>query len=306
MTSDQLSIFSCADGSLEKAISAMTDLDLDLAESELNQAAGIDPSLANLNAWQKILALLKNQPTVRSLPDYLAGVWRTVSQDLSSGRLLPGESELADSQIAEIAVLKIGTGETFLDESRTVHWGELLVARKSYHDAQRILIKTLSGNQKDHAGLWAVYANLQRTLGREPESWAALVRALMLDPFAIDLNRNKIPEFQRLYETIRLQYTPDESRALLLFFGWMQGLWKITCPAGSEESLRNDVLRRIDRIDETGSAGRFQKFSLWFYLDLICMSGDYDLEARENMMELEPDLFLMYMKKVSSVPILVE
>jgi len=294
----QLSIFSEADGFLEKAAAAVRELKFDRAEREMVTAGNVNPFLTNLETWRKIINLMKKEKKDGSLTDFISRTWHAVPDEVKSGRLHPHEAELADREIAEIALHHLGKAEGFLDEDQTVHWGFLLAACGKYLEAQKILLQSLTDNHTDHADLWAAYTNVLWQLNRKTEAHSAFVYALILDPFCIDLYRIKIPELKRLYEKLRMHYTESESQALLMFFGWMENFLVISRPQRAVKTIHTDIKKRIAETDDSGKTGRFRRFCLYFYLDRIRDYGDIDLEARERMMELAPDLFRMYMKKV--------
>jgi hypothetical protein len=159
-------------------------------------------------------------------------------------------------------------------------------------------METLTDGHAGRADLWAGYASALWSIGNRRESTAALVRALVLDPAAVDLCRTRIPELRTLYEKLLLKRPPSESKALLLFYGWIEDLWKIRRPSGSPDTVESDVRKRIAGTDAPDRTGRLTRFSLCFYLDKIRPPGEIDIEARERMMELEPDLFRMYLEKI--------
>lgn len=295
---DQLSIFSQADAVFEQAVEALRGLRFGRARAELKRAAQIDPFMANLETWRKTALFLEKGFSEDRMSECLAEKWNGLPDEVRSNRMLPAESKLTECEIAKIAQRHLDPSAGFLDRGHTVHWGDLLFADGQYQQAQKILMQDLSEEHAGHAGLWASYANALWRLGRHSEALGALVRSLVLDPFRVDLYRIEIAECSGLYEKIALKYNPDESRALLLFFGWIHGVWTIQCPKESENRIESDVRGLIAKTTDSGTVGRYRRFCLYFYLDRISGTGDFNLEARENMKQLEPDLFNLYLQKI--------
>jgi tetratricopeptide (TPR) repeat protein len=295
---EQLSIFSNADDSLKRAIDAVRNLDLEKAGREISAARRIDPYAANLEAWEVIIGLLAGLGSGRPLSDFLAETWRALPEKTECGILSIKILELIDREIAEIALRHIGRPGGFLDAKKTLHWGFVIAARGDHEESRTLLMETLTDGHAGRADLWAGYASALWSLGNRRESTAALVRALVLNPAAVDLRRTRIPELRTLYEKLLLRRPPSESRALLLFSGWIEGLWEIRRPVGSPDVVESDVRKRIDGMDASDRTGRLTRFSLCFYLDKIRPPGEIDIEARERMMEMEPELFRVYMEKV--------
>ena len=293
----QLSIFSRADDSLGRAVEAVRGLDLEQAGREIETARHVDPYAANLEVWNVIIGLLSGLDSGPPLPDFLASIWRALPEKTESGVVPMKFLDLIDREIAEIAFRHIGMSNGFLDEEKTLHWGFLSAARGDHDESRSLLMDALTGGHAGRADLWAGYASALWSIGNRRESTAALVRALMLDPAAVDLRRTRIQELRTLYEKLLLKRAPDEAKALLLFSGWQEGLWEIRRPARSPDSVESDIRNRVAETDVLGRSGRLRRFSLLFYLDRIRPPGEFDIEARERMMELEPDLFRIYLTR---------
>ncbi|HDQ46242.1 MAG TPA: hypothetical protein ENN17_12230 [bacterium] len=296
--SAQLSFFSTADEVIEKTVSAIRELDFDRARRELETAARIDPCLAHIETWRKIVTLFYAGFSGGQPGDALAALWHTVAENVENGHWLPSEAQFADREIAEIAFRHLGNVKGFLDSDQTLHAGSLLAARGLYQEAGKALIDTLTGGHADRADLWSVYAETLRVLGRPVESRNALLRALVLDPFHIDLFRLRLPELQSLYVRVRMQYTPAESRALLFFYGWLDGLWPISLLGRPGGIRTEDIQKRLEQASGEEHTDRFRRFGLYCYRDQMLDSGRIDIEARQQMMDSAPDLFRLYLKKV--------
>jgi tetratricopeptide (TPR) repeat protein len=294
----QLSIFSKADAALERAVEAFRNLDLKRASGAFSEAERLDPYLSNIQSWKNLILFLEGRERGGDLPQTLAEAWRRVPEHLDAGRLSATDTVFFDREIAGLAFRHVEPRDGFLDTGGTVHWGFLFTAIHEYEAARTALLPAIGDGGTDRADLWAGYADALWGLGRRRESAAALVRALVKDPFAVDLLRIRMPEVKPLYAKIRMRRDPRESRAVLLFAGWMEGLWDVVRPSGTDNRVEEDVMERIAKAGGSEPADRLRRFSLHFYLDRISPPGEFNIEARERMMELDAELFRAYLAKV--------
>jgi tetratricopeptide (TPR) repeat protein len=297
-SSDQLSLFSMASESVDRMIAAVRAFEFDEAEREIANAAQIDPYLTNLDAWRKIVHFMRRTSHNHDRHDSLAEMWRAIPAEVESGRFLPKEAELAENEIIEIARLHFSEALGFLDGNQTVHWGALLSAVGNHREAQKVLLDTISDGHTGRADLWAAYADALWAMGRHDESQVALMRALILAPLLIDFHRMHIPEVRSLFARLLLKYRSNESASLLLFFGWLEGLWKISGQKNRTGLAEQEIKKLLHQVRGDDRVHQFRRFSLNFYLDRL---EGLNVEAREAMMALAPDLFRSYLKKIEEI-----
>ena len=127
----------------------------------------------------------------------------------------------------------------------------------------------------------------------------AYVCALFSDPFAVDQQRLQHPELKKLLQVLKHEIA-DERLACAVWpvHAWMKNILQI--PPGGHAFLL-PLMRQQRSI--LGSelmlepARRVRQFSLCLYIDQSGLRGEIQFDVREEMKNLEPELFVEYLRE---------
>ncbi len=280
------------------ALDALGELDVDRGLACVLRARTADPTLPNLDALEAALAWLGS--ALAGGRD-AASIARAFLARPAAG-LAPGAASFADRALARRG-LELAGG-AFLDDEARVPRGALLLVLDRRAAARREL-ETLAVEYPERGDIAGYFADAA-LLADEPErANAALVRALVADPARIDFARTCNPELAVLARELGVSPAPAEpadsiSRARLFPEAWLRGVVRVPSREGGDAWLDGRVPRLAARIPPGADApaARMRRFALLFYADRARPAGDVDIGAREEMAELEPDLFARVMARL--------
>jgi tetratricopeptide (TPR) repeat protein len=288
---EQLTLFAEGLSIMELAEKALEDLNLADADRHLTAARKINPWLARLDTADKMLRLMKTCSEKRKTEGaILAGMWRMIPVCVADGSMTESEARWADTLVARSA---IKNSRGYVDDDHQLHLGACLLALNDPWEAHRILLESLDGNPLERADLRGYYGDACHSLGRYREANAAYFQALVLDPVNLDMFRLKDENLLDLHGRLVMKYRGQNTSALLLFFGLMDGTFK----PFDTRALTGPLWRKIIELSESAKTERLHRFSLFSLRDRTL--GTHP-EIREMMKELAPELFLMYLKNLSS------
>jgi tetratricopeptide (TPR) repeat protein len=296
----QLDFFTPAIDHLQNAYDAIENTDFELAKREATIAREIDPYIPTLNTTAKIIALLETHYRPGAEPGiFVAGIWQLIPQACRSGKLNLNEAHLADRYLARIAERQLGQGCTFIDAGEILHWGCCYLLSNKYERARKTLLDTLSSTHPLRADLWAYYGDVCMESKHETEALSAYLNAVVINPQAIDLFRIKNKEISGLFMSLQNRHSEAEARALLLFHGWLGGIFKIPKFFGQFLDGHAVFQAMFDGDIPQDRVSRIHRFSLCLCRDQSQSNGgSRDYRYRELMLDLNNELFEQYMKKL--------
>ncbi len=285
---------------LQQAHEAIENLNLEQAKEELTIAREIDPYISTLDTTAKLIALFeKHLEECGEVEDFLAQVWQFVPQACQQNKLFLNEAKLADKYLVKIAEKQLPPDSDFIDPDEILHWGSLYLVAGKYEQARKVLLQTLSSTHPLRADLWAYYGDVCMESKKSNEAMAAYLNAVVIDPQEMDLFRIRNKDISALFAALQKSHPEAEARALLLFHGWLNGLFKIPPRFGKFFAEHQAFQTLLDEELPNDKAARIHRFSICLCRDQS-QSGDgpHDYSFRERMLELDAELFAQYMKKL--------
>jgi tetratricopeptide (TPR) repeat protein len=291
---EQLTLFAEGLSFMERAERALEDLDLEDANLNLTAARNINPWLARLDTAEKFLRMMKTcSETGKTAGALLAGMWRMIPECVADGSMTVSEARWADTLVARSGVKMDKQGRGFVDDEAHLHLGACLLALNDPSGAHRILLETLDGNPLERTDLRGYYGDSCLSLGRYREANTAYFQALLLDPYKLDIFRLKDENLLDLHGRLAMKYGGQNTAALLLFFGLIDGTFK----PFDTRAVSSPLWRKIIELSESAKTDRLHRFSLLSLRDRTVGTAP---EIRETMKALAPELFSTYLKTVSS------
>lgn len=278
------------------ALDALGELDCVRGLAAIRRARAADPDLANLDAIEAALVWLGE-----SLEPGRADATAAARAFLARPRaqLSPGAAQFADRALARFGLRRAQDG--FLDGDRLVPRGALLLVEDRPAAAQRELT-ALIGEHPARADILGYAADAAWLVDRADLAHERMTRALLLDPSRVDLERQRRPDLAALWRELRAAYPEPLARARLFPEAWLRGLLSI--PPGNAW-LDTDLSRAAALArgrDKSSEEARLRRFALLLYRDRTRPRGTVSLEEREELAELEPELFRRMIERVRREP----
>ncbi|MBN1895774.1 hypothetical protein JW906_14885 [bacterium] len=288
---EQTSLFSEAESLIGDAEQAAVDLDFHLAERTMRRAGEIDPYLSNLQSYLRIFRYLKSERKRNpGTPDFITAVWHGLPKSVAAHALTAAESRIIEGYLDRIAEKNLASKSPFVDRGKTLARACLFIHRLPER-AHRELLDLVCGRYAGRSDLWAYYGDACRVLNRTAEADAAYCRALLNDPLAVDLFRIRSEGLRRLFARLLQDHSGQEAAALLFIHGWLEGL--LPCPKKAD-AADYAIPRKIPE----NRVGELLQFASCLALDQTGKSKKNHVEARQRMMEIDPDLFRLYLARV--------
>ena len=298
----QRSLFPDAFEVHEQALRALDDLDLEAARRWLLEVKSRDPGLPELASWSACIEWLRRELGGGLVADEcLALAFALVPEECRRGTLDKATAERIDQVLAHQGLQRMDRSRVFLDGEERVHRGVLLLVRGSFPPAMALLRETLAQGRDGRADLWWSLAEACLKCDRSDDANAAYVRALLLDPQAVDLHRSQHVRLTSLLDELRASRDEQEARGLLLVHAWLEGILSIP-PENSwlERHLSRLHLATALRSGAT-PAERARRFAWLLYLECSRRPGDFEESARDEMKALAPELFERVMHRLSAL-----
>lgn len=280
------------------ALDALEELDVDRGLACVRRARTADPTLPNLDALEAALAWLGSALAGRRDAVAIAGAFLA----RQAAELAPGAASFADRALARRGLAL--AGGAFLDDEACVPRGALLLVLDR-HAAARRELDALAAEHPERGDIAGYAADAALLLGEPELANVALVRALVADPPRVDLARTRNPELAALAHELGATPASAEAadsllRARLFPEAWLRGVVRVPSPEGGDAWLDGQLPRLAARHPPGAAApaARMRRFALLLYADRGRPAGDVDIGAREEMAELEPDLFARVMARL--------
>jgi tetratricopeptide (TPR) repeat protein len=287
----------------EKGLRQLQELDFEAAVENLAIAKEIDPYLADLD-FLVALGEFARQHGIkpRSSPAKLAAFWRESRQAKADGDL----SDMACQYLLQLIarrLLEIGqfTSTGFCAEKETVlHRGVLHIALKEWQQAHRELLNLVTAKGGEALALhWGYLGDAAYALRRWKDANMAYVCALFGNPQEIDAQMLQHPGLHEILQTLTRE-TGDANlaRALWPIHAWMKNAVQI--PAGNTFLLplvrKQRSLLGSELLLEPKQ--RFRQFSLCLYIDQSGLHGEIQFDARQEMQNLDAELFSSCLREI--------
>ena len=293
--SAQITFLSDADVHLDEFDEAIENFDFDTALYELNKAVNENPNMPNVRSLQTILDLFEIYRDQNEHDgDLLSAFWHDMPSLVADKMLTSREAEFADQYIAKMAVRRFEV--IFPDQKDMFHIGACLIRVKKYKQAAKVLRHSVTSTHKNRADLWGCLGDAayrQSTDNRE--SHAAYLRALLIDPQAVDMLRLRHPGIKQLYAELCRDYNQAAARAMLPFMLWLKKIIKIM----DLDDNFIEFLQRMSKKKTSNETDELHQFCINFALDQNC-AAEQSVAHRQRMQELDGELFAMYMQRINA------
>ncbi|NIR49042.1 hypothetical protein GWO43_11375 [candidate division KSB1 bacterium] len=301
----QINLFTPAIIHKEKALTALQRLALKEAQEQLQTAREIDPSLADLEMLTHTVDFLRKVGVhSKTRPPGLVRAWRRLREAKDS---TPSRTMYAILETTLCRRILERLPDDYNDyvhpSSGGLHIGYCHLVLQNAEAAHKKLLDYLTAHaEESHPLLWGYFGDAGYLLNRSDESNSGYLRALFMDPQAVDLAMLKQPQIRTIYDELCEQHDDDLARALLPSEAWLQGVLHI--PPGNTYLAKFIQRRRFDLSAELllYPTQRSHQFALCLYVDQSGLHGDIDFNAREEMQRLDGELFRRYLAVLESRP----
>lgn len=273
------------------ALEALDELDVARGLERVRRAREVEPGLSNLDAIEAALEWM-GRALEGGRPDPERAARAFLARP--AAKLSAGGASFADRALAGFGLR--GSQGAFLDAGGLVPRGALLLARDRAEEAWRGL-RALADEHPDRGDVLGYAADAARLVGRHEQANELLVRALVADPERVDLARTRWPGLGAVMEELRAGEQEGSARARLFPEAWIRGMLDVP-PENGWLDLRTDRLAALAPSGATHRTARLRRFALLLYQDRSRPAGDVDLEAREELAGLDPELFRRVMERL--------
>jgi hypothetical protein len=276
---------------LEQALVALRDIDVRRADEFVRRARAAQPNLVNLDVIEEscefLRANLANDPDL----DRCAATLLAVSRDVDVGRLGEEAGHFVDQVLCRYLAREDRDGP-FVDGAGRMPWGRVLLILGRPADAHRSLVELVARHQR--ADLWWALGDAALLVDRAAEANAAFVRALVLDPRAVDCFRLRYDALRKCYQELRARHDSSSAREMLLPSAWIAGALEIVPGNRWVEAATNADPGLTESSGASPEARSMRRFTRLMFADRTAGSNSVDIARREEMATLAPDLFVRY------------
>lgn len=287
----------------ESGLQKLTELNFTAALDHFGFAKEIDPYLADLG-FLIALAEFAREHGIKpqAAPVKLTAFWHATQRAYQNDGL-PFAAYRQLLHIIATRLLQTGqfTADGFCGEKEEIlHRGVLHSVRQDWQEAHRELLNlATSAREKMHPRHWGYLGDAAHMLKRWKDANMAYVCALFGEPFAVDHVRLQHAALRQLLQT--LKYENDCERlacALWPVQAWIKDILQI--PTGNTFLLQQVRQQRSILGSELmlEPEQRVRQFSLCLYIDQSGLQNEIQFDARQEMKQLEPELFAEYLREV--------
>ncbi len=299
----QISLFSSAIDQKELAISALKKAEFLKARDYFTEAFEIDPSLAELGSYLNACNFLIKNLNTADLNDL-----KSLSDGLSKIRefYIAGEMNRFTFNLVEqllctkITNLVPANYNDFISESaNSVHISYCYQVLSDYKTAREQLLPFLETPERFNSKLWGYLGDATWQLSWTGEAEKAYVHAFFIDPGQVDFLKLVHPGILKIFQQLKKTGLGNEIIPFRIPTEcWLSGIFHI--PKGENLIVYHaqQTLKQELKSEEINSAVNYHCFALWLYLDQAGVLPPTDYQAREQMQQLDPDLFERYLNRI--------
>ncbi len=298
----QAQLFSPALDYKERALQHMIALEWPEAFENLKVAYDLDAYLADLELLSRLCEFAQHEGgRFKASTPKAVGLWHSADEALLEQRLSEAEVTQMRRILARHLLAKnSGTGEGFSAKDKTLPRGVCHLVLENWQAAHEDLLNWVTQHpERVMPRDWGYLGDAATALKLWQEANLAYVRALFLDPLAIDRLTFKHAQLNIALQRLEMRYEDQMlARMLWPFDAWRRQIIQI--PAGNTFLLpivqKQRSLLGSELLLERKQTLR--QFMLCLYIDQARLNKRIDFNVREEMMGLEPDLFRQYLAEV--------
>ena len=300
----QAQFFSAAIDYKEQALQHMSALEWAEAFASLKIAHDLDPYLADLELLSRLCEFGEREgERFKAAQQKAVWIWHAADEALLTGELNEAEVMNLRRLLAQHLLMKSTNKiEVFNAKEKTLPRGVCHLILENWQNAHDGLLNWVTQNAEQVSPRdWAYLGDAASALKLWPEANLAYVRALFLDPLAIDRLTFKHAQLTVALQRLEMRHEePRLARMLWPFDAWRRQIIQI--PSGNT-FLLPVVQRQRSLLGSELMLERKQtlrQFMLCLYVDQAKLQGRIDFNVREEMMGLEPELFRQYLAELEA------
>jgi tetratricopeptide (TPR) repeat protein len=299
----QISLFSSAIDQKELAISALKKSEFLKARDYFTEAFEIDPSLAELGSYLNACNFLIKNLNPADLNDL-----KSLSEGLSKIRefFIAGEMNRFTFNLVEqllckkiINLLPADFNDFITESANSVHISYCYLALSDFKTAREKLLPFLETPERLNSKLWGYLGDATWQLGWTGEAEKAYMHAFFIDPGQADFLKLVHPGILKIIAQLKKTGLSSEIISFRIPIEcWLSGFFRI--PKGENLIVYHaqQTLKQELKSPAINSALNYHYFALWLYLDQAGVLPPTDFQAREQMQQLDPDLFERYLNRI--------
>jgi hypothetical protein len=298
----QAQLFSPALDYKERALQHMLALEWADAFESLKIAFDLDPYLADLELLSRLCEFAQQEgERFKASSQKAVWLWFAADEALLQNELNEAEAKSLRRTLARHLLMKSASkGETFAAKDKTLPAGLCHLVLENWQAAHDELLNWVTQHAEAVTPRdWAYLGDAATGLKLWNEANLAYVRALFLDPHAIDRLTLKHAQLATALQRLEMRHEDQVlARSLWPFDAWRRQIIQI--PPGNTFLLPAVQKQRSLLGSELmlESKQRLQQFVLCLYIDQARLQERISFNVREEMMGLEPDLFRQYLAEV--------
>lgn len=272
------------------------------AFESLKVAYDLDPYLADLELLSRLCEFAQHEgERFKASMQKAVWLWHRADEALLEQRLSEAEVMQLRRILARHVLLKnSGTGEVFSAKEKRLPRGVCHLVLENWQAARDDLLNWVTQHPEQIAPRdWGYLGDAATALKLWHEANLAYVRALFLDPLAIDRLTFKHAQLTIALQRLEMRHEDQMlARMLWPFDAWRRQIIQI--PAGNTFLLPIVQTQRSLLGSELLLERKqtLRQFMLCLYIDQAQLNKRIDFNVREEMMGLEPDLFRQYLAEV--------
>ncbi len=300
----QAQLFSPAIDYKEQALQQMLALEWSDAFESLKIAYDLDPYLADLALLARLCEFAQQEgERFKSSKQKAVALWHAADEALLQKQLNEAEVTNLRRILARHLLMKSASpDEVFAAQEKTLPRGVCHLVLENWQAAHSDLLNWVTRHAEAVTPrAWSYLGDAATALKLWNEANLAYVRALFLDPHAIDLLTFKHAHLTIALQRLEMRHEDQAlARALWPFDAWRRQIIQI--PLGNTFLLpvvqRQRSLLGSELLLERKQT--LQQFMLCLYIDQAKLQERISFNVREEMMGLEPDLFRQYLAEIEA------
>ena len=279
----------------EQALAALRELHVSKALVYVRRARSLQTKLVGLDELERALEWLEIRVVEPPSVEGAVAAFAALPAAAARGDLDADAVALVETGLAGFLAPRLPDRPGFLDAEQTVPSPRVALLRGDARVARAGCEELLGAGHGDHAGLWFDHADACWLEQRRGEANASYVRALLLGARDGHAYRCRCEPLRGLWLSLVGGARGFAAAAdLLLAEAWIAGVLTIAPGNGWLSAAQ----RRL--VHERSEQSPAWRFSTRVYLDRSAGAGNCDVESREEMAVLLPDLFARFVAAVAA------